>query len=961
MIWFGVLGPLRAIYDDRPVTIPSGKQRIVLATLLLNGNRHVSQDKLIECLWDGTPARNAGGALQTHVARLRRTLGDGRDGRPLISTRSLGYVIEVRESTFDLFRFRDLVGQADRMSQNKDATGEGRALEEALALWRGPALVDVPSESLQRDEVPRLTEERLRVLERWFDVKLVTGGGNEIVPDLRSATAEHPLRERFWAQLMLALVGSGRQTEALEAYRTVVGLLREEVGIDPGEELRHLHRSILTGEAEPSFPSGQDPIVVTSSPARPGPKETVEQGVPVPAELPRDVASFVGRADEIRHLCGLLTAPDAFTICVLTGAGGVGKSALAVHVAHRVAHRFPDGHLYVNLHGATPNVAPLKLEEVLGRFLRSVGVPDAAIPPGADEAAGRLRSLTDGKRMLIVLDNAYDAAQVRPLLPGSKTCRVLVTSRKALASLDGVAHHRMGALPADEAVALLGRLVGPERVDAEPVAAAQIARSCEGLPLAICLAASRLIARNTWRLSVLADRLAAEQGRLNELQIEDQAIRATFQVGYQDLGNEAGGRAVTRLFRLAGLLEGPDIGVPVAAVLAGLPEDQTEELLDRLVDAQLLDSSRPGRYHTHDLLRLFARERAAEEETRSARAEAVRQALHFYLATARTATLIAVPSAASVTEIPPRTPAHPGVALSTHESVQAWVDDETDNVMAAVRQAARAPDGDPGLAVALAAAMDPPLRARGRWQENLALFEMAVHAADRTGDPLHLALTHGDLGWAKLRLGHLSDAVTHLRTSLTAYRELGDITGEANQLDGLANAYRILGRFDESIRYHHQALALSRELGNRFGESAILTHLGLTYQRAGRFDEAIKAHAQATDVARGIGDVVKTLIALGNLAEALRLAGDPKQSAVTFEEVLATGEGAGHSGTYWEAEHLWGLGRALHDLGESAQARRRWAESAAILHDLHLIDASELHAIQAGPLPETPDVIQRNL
>jgi DNA-binding SARP family transcriptional activator/tetratricopeptide (TPR) repeat protein len=961
MIWFGVLGQLEVIRHDRTISIPSGKQRIVMATLLLNGNQHVSQDKLIECLWNDTPPPKAGGALQTHIARLRRTLGDGADGHPLISTRSLGYVIEVSEATLDLFRFRDLVGQADRLSEMKDTAGESRVLEEALALWRGPALVDVPSESLQRDDVPQLTEERLRVLERWFDVKLLTGSPNQIVPGLRAATAEHPLRERFWAQLMLALARSGRQAEALEAYRTVVDVLREEAGIDPGEELRHLHQSILTGDSEPAFPATQGNSVIHASSAQPETEMPVEHATPVPAELPRDVASFVGRSADIRHLCDLLTARDSPAICALAGAGGIGKSALAIRLAHLVADRFPDGQLYVNLHGATPDVEPLKPEEVLGRFLRSIGVLDAVTPLGVEEAAGRLRSLTDGKRMLIVLDNAHDAAQIRPLLPGSKTCRVLVTSRKVLASLDGATHHRLGALSADEAVALLARLIGPERMDAEPVAAAQVARLCEGLPLAIYLAASRLIARTAWPLSALADRLATEQRRLNELQIEDQAIRASFQVSYRDLTNDAAGRAAARLFRLVSLLEGPDIGVPAAAALTDVPEEQAEDLLDRLVDAQLLDSSPPGRYHTHDLLRLFARERAAEEETDSARADGVRRALHYYLATARRATLIAVPSSASVTELHPQALSHPGAALATPESVQTWMDAETGNLLAAVRQAARAPAGDPTLAIALAAAVDPPLRARGRWHEQLALFEMAVQAAGRTGDPHHLALAHGDLGWAQLRLGRLSDAITHLRKSLAAYRKIGDITGQANQLDGLANAYRILGRFEESLQHDRQALILSRELGNRFGESAVLTHLGLTYQRAGRFSEAIKTHSQATDVAKETGDVVKMLIALGNLAEAQRLAGDSERSAVTFEEVLAIGRDAGHSGTYWEAEHLWGLGRALHDLGQAAQARERWAKSATILHELQLITTGELHLIQTSPLPETPEIIQRNL
>ncbi|WP_327586855.1 tetratricopeptide repeat protein [Nonomuraea sp. NBC_00507] len=955
---------MEIVRAGRPVAVPATKQRIALATLLLHANQYVSVEQLIEHMWQGDTPKDARAALCTHIARLRQVLSDDHSGERLIHTRDHGYLVEVRDTDLDVIEFRDLVRRA---GQTTGVGTEIGLLHQALALWHGPALADVPSESLRRAYADPLGEERMQALERWLELCLLSGKHEQLVGELKTATTTHPLRERLWGQLMLALYRCGRQAEALQAYHTIDSLLREELGVDPGDELRHLHQSILL--ADPALilpehtPPSPGPLSVTSpeakiSTADASPAEPA--WLPHPAELPADIPTFTGRVPEVERLRRTLTSLGQAPVVTISGVGGVGKSALATHIAHRVSEHFPDGQLYINLHGATPDAKPLDPHEALARFLRSLGVADSAIPSEPDEAAVRFRSLIGGKRMIIVLDNARDVAQVRPLLPGSGSSAVLITSRRMLTSLDGASHEQLDVLSESEARTLLGSLIGNDRERAESRAATRVIELCEGLPLAIRIAAARLVARPEWPIQNFADRLALEHHRLAELQIDDRAVRATFYVSYQDLLDGPDGVGAARIFRLLGLLEGPDIGLSAAAAAGGIPTEVAQQFLDRLVDVHLINTNVGNRYSMHDLLRLFARERAHQEESEQARDQAVRRVLHCYLATARTATNL-IPSAGWRTELDPQSLTHPGEVLTSGNEVTTWINFEIRNLIAAVAQAARLPDDGPALAIALAAALDTPLDRRGRWRDELALAERAAEAAHRSGDPLHRGISHTDLGWTKVRVGRLAEGITDLGQAVEAYDRIGALNRRAGPLSGLAVAHRQLGDFGQAIEYHFQLLEFNRQLGNRFNEAAALTNLGLVYQSVGRYEDAITAHTRSAKILEEIGELEARVDPLGKLAESHRQAGDPQRSVDCFEQVLTVDEAEGHTGTYWQAEHLWGLGRALHDLDKQDEAKDCWRRAAAILHNLRLITTDEFNEIQSRPGPHPPEVIALNL
>ncbi|MGW4793388.1 tetratricopeptide repeat protein, partial [Nonomuraea sp. NPDC004297] len=579
---------------------------------------------------------------------------------------------------------------------------------------------------------------------------------------------------------------------------------------------------------------------------------------PIPAQLPSPVATFTGRKAEVEGLCAMLTDGSEHVVAI-SGPPGIGKSALALQAAHQISRHFPDGQLYVNLQGATHDTEPVSTAEVLGRFLRSLGVAAPAILTEQEEAAATFRSLTHGKRVLIVLDNAASAEQVRHLLPGSATCGVLITSRRMLTSIDAASHTQLQGLPPDEAVAFLTRILGADRLDREAGAVAEIIPLCGELPLALSIIAARLLGRPDLSVRVLADRLASEQRRLAELEIDDQAIRASFMISYKDLGDGP----AARLFRLLGLLDGPDVGVPVVAALAELPEPHTAALLDHLLESRLVESDVPGRYRMHDLLRLFAKELATEQESEQARAQAVRRAFHCYLATARRAALSVEPLIAWRIDFVPERLAHPGVPLESAEAVNAWLDAEIDNLVATARQAVTG--ADPAIAAYLAACLNTPLEQRARWREQLALGNLALEAARVTGDLRQAGLGHNDLGWAQHALGTPGKALASFDRALGAWTPIGYDTGQALALNGRGAALRSLGRHEESLAALEQAGAIWRRLGHARHEASCLTGIGLTHQRLGRHAEAITAHRRALSLARESNAKVTEVMALGNL------------------------------------------------------------------------------------------------
>ncbi|MQA97202.1 MAG: AAA family ATPase [Streptosporangiales bacterium] len=589
---------------------------------------------------------------------------------------------------------------------------------------------------------PRSAGDSLRIYAHRLAQAL--GRHAAVVADLTAFVAEFPYRERLRAQLMMALHRQGRSSEALDVYREGRRLLVDELGLEPGRELAEAERAVLAGE--PDEPDGARPERDLAAARPAGPRRPSWSR---PAELPLAASAFIGRRAELAALDALpeVGEGDPLPLCVVSGPAGVGKTALALHWAHSAVASFPDGQLYADVRGYDAEAAPTAPALLLERFLRTMGVPAERIPAEHEAREALFRSTPQGRRVLIVLDNAASSAQVRPLLRGAPGRLVLVTARRRLEGLvagEGARSLTLDLLTAGEAVELLRAVAGPERVARDTEAAVRLGALCDRLPLALRIAGARLVARPRRRLATLAGRLAEQGHRLAELAVDDRAVRTGFGVSYDDL---AGGPAA-RMFRLLGLLDVPDIAPAVAAALANVSELQAEDLLETLVDMHLVETPSPRRYRMHDLLRLFARERAAVEETAEERGRAVRRALDHYLATVRAAAREVNPADQWREDVVRWRLSTPGTALASAAEAHAWVERERECLLAAGRQAATAPGDGPEIAIGLAVAFHMPLEYRGRWREQLALGTVALEAAESTGDPRHFAIAHNDLGWA---------------------------------------------------------------------------------------------------------------------------------------------------------------------------------------------------------------------
>ncbi|MFJ9522312.1 BTAD domain-containing putative transcriptional regulator [Kitasatospora sp. NPDC101801] len=621
---FGILGPLVISDGVQTRTVPSGRQRALLAALLIRHGQPTSAQFLTEAIWDEHPPRSAAAALRNYVMRLRKALGAAGER---IETTAGGYRIDVDAQEFDLQRFTVLRDEGIAALRRQDFEGAATRLDTALQLWRGPALADIPSDALLRKEAGWLAEARLDAVEARLEAQLRLGGDvRALTAELQALTTEYPERELLWAQLMTVLYRSGRQSEALAVYQRVRQTLIEEIGVEPGSELREVHQRVLRGDPALDGPARPrpEPIGISSASAGaaadPGADEGSGAGAaghPVPdrtaggrpafavtpCQLPAALPDFTGRAGETSLLTGRLTAVDRtapFT-AVISGQPGVGKSALAGQVAHATRAAFPDGTLHAEL-GGTGDSQALPAT-VLRTFLIALGVPADLVPVGLEDRISLYRSLLTGRRILVVLDDARDSAQVRPLLPGDPGCAALVTSRYRLADLAGALPLELDVLSAAEAELLLRRLVGTARSAADPQAATQVVAACGRLPLALRICAARLGARPGWSMRHLADRLADQLMLLNELRVCSLDIRASVEPSYRALEP-----AAARAFRLlATATDGPLSTVQAARALH-LPLPAAEHLLERLVDAHLLLTDAPGRYRYPALLRAFARE-----------------------------------------------------------------------------------------------------------------------------------------------------------------------------------------------------------------------------------------------------------------------------------------------------------------------------------------------------------------
>jgi tetratricopeptide (TPR) repeat protein len=663
--------------------------------------------------------------------------------------------------------------------------------------------------------------------------------------------------------------------------------------------------------------------------------------------------------------------------------GGIGKSALAIQVAHELvgAGAFPDGQLYVNLQGATPGLTPLHPLDVLGRMLRALGLEPAQVPTETEEAAARFRSLAAQRRLLVLLDNAASPDQVRPLLPASPTCRVLVTSRQVLATLEGTRRLHLDVLPHHEALELLGRIAGPERIAAEPRAADEVVRHCGSLPLAIRIAGARLGARPDWAVRVLATRLADVTRRLEELQVGELAVRASFDVSLQALQHSPDplDQAAGAAFGLLSQPDGPDLGVPAAARLLDQPEDTAQRVLDRLIDAQLLEIPRPDHYQFHDLVRLYARQHARSQHPESERLAALTRLLGFYTATAWHTLARLRPGDWHATTADRRW-TKGGVRFPDTTAALAWSEAERANLLAAIPQAAAASPAIPAkLACQLTQALFGFFLVRGHWQDGVQANQTTLELARRTEDRPAQAHAYNDLGGFSSLLGRYEEAIACHQEGLTIFRELGNRRGEASSLNNLAVVYGRLERYEEAIASGQDSLTIFRELGNRPGEADTLNTLTVVYEHVGRYEEAIASGQDSLTIFRELGnrqgeaDTLNCLSVvyrrLGRYEEAIASGQD---SLTIFRELGSQGEPHtlnnlgvvyGRRGRYpeaiaylqeslaifrqlgirrGEAEALRDLGDTLTAVGRSTQAGTAWQEALAIFDALQIPEADTI-------------------
>ncbi|MEQ4305311.1 tetratricopeptide repeat protein [Plantactinospora sp. B6F1] len=886
---FSVLGPVVAHGADGPVILGPARQRTVLATLLVEPGVVVSPEQLVDRVWGERPPRRARETLHTYLSRLRTVLGEASG--PVLVRQAHGYVLDVDPAAVDLHHFRILASGA-RSARDEEAVD---LWSDALTLWRGTPFADVDSDWL-RAVAAGLERERLAAMLDRNDVLLRRGEYARLIPELSAAVQAHPLDERLAGQLMLSLYAAGRQADALAQFRLLHGRLVDEVGSDPGPTLRELHERILrhdptlgpttaVGAAGPAAPLG----AVPGSSAPPGERRSEPpRRAQRPAQLPADVTNFTGRTASLRRLDTLLAAstgdqaPNAVVIAAIGGTAGVGKTALAVHWAHRVADRFPDGQLYVNLRGYDPE-QPMPAAEALACFLTALGVTGQDIPLNPKERAARYRSEVAGRRMLILLDNAATVAQVRMLLPGTGSCLVVVTSRDSLAGLvvvDGAHRLDLDLLAPAEAVGLLRRLVGA-RAEAEPVATAVLAEQCARLPLALRVAAELAVSRPHSTLAELAAELTDRRSRLDLLDAGGDpyaAVREVFSWSIQHLPPDA-----ADTFRVLGLHPGADLDPYAVAALAGTDLDRTRRSLTALARAHLVHRTSRDRYGIHDLLRAYASGLATAELTDRQRLDAQRRLFDHYRNAAVSAMDVLHPAEAH--HRPGRVASSAPVPdLAAAGSARSWLDRERFNLVAVAAHAAASGRSD--YPVELARIVHRYL-IDAHLTEAISLNGHAQRAAERVGDLGGEAHVLRQLGAAYTRMSRYELAVEHHQKALARFQRRGDLVGQALTLIGLGVARFHQGRNQDAIELLLRAITVSRRAGDRLGEALALNNLGVFEQRLGRYADAGEHQRRALARFREMGARAFEATALTNLGAIELRQGGYARAAEHLRESLA--------------------------------------------------------------------------
>jgi DNA-binding SARP family transcriptional activator len=896
------------------VVLAGARLRVLLAALLLQADTPVAWEALAEVVWDGAPPPAAARTLRSHITRLRRALG-AEAGR--VVAREPGFLMRVQPSELDVLEFEDRCLKAGLALRQGAWAQASQTADRALALWRGEPLLDVPSQVLRDKFAPRLEQLRLQALEDRAEAELHLGRHERLISQLLQLTADYPLRERFHAQLMTALAGACRRAEALEAYRDARRILVEELGVEPGPQLRELHGRILAGEEVwPSVePSTQQ-----------APANTVVGAVP--RQLPAAPGHFTGRHTELDLLAALarpadvtVSAGGTVVISAIDGMAGIGKTALAVRAGHRIAGRFPGGQLFVDLHGYTKGCPPCEPGDALEAFLRALGVPAGQIPEGIEARAALYRQRLAETSTLVLLDNALDEAQVRPLLPADPGCLVLVTSRRRLKGLDDARSMSLDVLPQADAVALLRAVAGADRIPADDRLSGEVARLCGHLPLALRIAGALLRHRPAWDLEHIAGLLRDQRRGLKALSDGERDLGSVFDLSYTDLDKQH-----RLLFRRLGLLPGPDTDAYAVAALLDADPDTVTPLLEDLVDHNLLIAHAPDRYRLHDLIRAHAAALAGTDP-QPVRAIALDRLLHYYAHTAQSSSLAIArhPRPAPGGPAPAHSP-----ALPDPQAARAWLRAERDNLEAASNHA-RTFDLD-AHAVALAAGLAEILLSDGPWSRALEIHRAAAEAAGRRQQSAAHATALTDLGQVRYLIGDLPGAAQAQAQALEICREIGNRLGGANALTSLGRVRQLTGDFTGAVQTHKRALEVYREIGNRLGEANALTSLGQVRDLTGDLSGAAQAQVRALEIFHEIGNRLGEANALTSLGQVRQLTGDFAGAAQAQVRALEICREIGNR--LGEANALTGLGRVRQLTGDFAGAADAQVQALEIFHEI---------------------------
>ncbi|MER5195657.1 AfsR/SARP family transcriptional regulator [Streptomyces sp. NPDC002755] len=927
-----VLGPLRARRDGVELELGPPRRKALLALLLAQVGQPVLPSDIVEVLWGESAPDSAMNVVYRHVGALRKVLG------PVLVRASGGYRLDLDVAQLDLLQFRALRARAGQSRRAGDDAEGLRQLIEALGLWRGPVAGGLPASTRAHPLFQRVDREHPDTVKEAADAALSAGDVHveRVLQPLRQAALAHPLDEALHARLVTALVRTGHGGEARRSYQDVIGRLSEELGLDPGPELAGAGKEVARPHADAPSPGEPDVRTAPLAPPPPAPSDGVERTRP--AQLPPDSGVFNGRHTELDQVRGLLPADGlpgrSVVVSAIGGMAGVGKTTLAIHWAHEIAPRYPDGQLYADLRGFDPGAAAVGPAQVLRTFLDALGIAPEHLPVSTDAQASLYRSLLVGKRVLVVLDNARDSEQVRPLLPGAAGCLAVVTSRNFLSGLVAQGAHPLvlDVLDATDSHAFLARRLGRERLAAQPDAVEDIIRACAGLPLALAIVSARTAMNPHGDLAVLAAELRHEDDRLAGLSAGDPStdLETVFSWSCQALTPLA-----ARLFRRLALHPGPDVSLDAASSLLGLPQTEARRALSELTGAHLLTERFAGRYLCHDLLRAYASEllriHESEEEQDRARLRLLDHLLHSAhragtaLALQRERPALAEPLAGAVC-----------VEFGSREQAARWLETERSVILAAV--AARPPHPHAASRCwQLAATVELHLDRHGRWNEQFALQTAALDAAERSGDLSGRAHAHRALGFVHGRLGEAGGALEHLTTALDLFVAAGDRAGQARTHRYLAFQANKGGRYEDALTHYDLAHTLYLGVDGRSGHAQVHNEVGWTHILRGDPSHALVECRKATELHRRLDDLNGEAAAWDSLGYAYHHLADHDRAVDCYRHALAL-YGRLHD-AYLEADTLVHIGDSQQAAGRSAEADTSWRQALSILDRLAHPDA----------------------